>query len=423
MSVNSNYLIGDSRNIKEIFDEIKLPKPNVIVSSPPYFDVLNYNDNSLQIGFGQSDYKEYLNDVCKVFQSCYELSSEKASFWLIVDTFKKDGILKTLPFDIVSTLQSQNVKTWSLKEVIIWDKEKNLPWNGHGHFKNQFEYILFFSKDQEFYFSIDEVREVNDLKKWWKTYPERYNPNGKAPSNLWSFTTAIRGWGNNTQEHLCPLPFPLIEKILTISSKTGDTIFDPFAGSGSLLALAEIMGRNSIGIDVNEEYKELFDKQIKASAQEYWNRRESELIANKSYIIDFKLTNKVLRIHKVTSAIIDEVFAGNPGLFFKPVIYMFNEENSTYLLFLITNNKNVKIPPYTETTLKLIKQAKVAPEVKIVSYAAFIKAVDLKEHSLYKYIAPRIYSYTSTINRKTLAKMDNSVNHSAFYSIFPLKLK
>ncbi|MDF2432497.1 MAG: hypothetical protein JWP44_2128 [Mucilaginibacter sp.] len=423
MSVNSNYIIGDSRNIKQIFEKNKLAGPSVIVSSPPYFDVLNYNDNSLQIGFGQNNYKEYLNDVCKVFQDCFELSSDKASFWLIVDTFKKDGVLKTLPFDIVSTLQNQNAKTWLLKEIIIWDKEKNLPWNGHGHFKNQFEYILFFTKAQEFYFSIDEVREINDLKKWWKTYPERYNPNGKAPSNLWSFTTAIRGWGNNSQEHLCPLPFPLIEKILTISSKIGDTIFDPFAGSGSLLALAEIMGRNAIGIDVNEEYKELFDKQIKGGAQEYWNGREAELNANKGYISDFKQTNKVLRIHKVTSVIVEEIFEGNTGEFFKPVIYPLNNDDSTYLLFLITNNKDLKIPPYTDATLKLIRQAKVSPEIKIVSYTEFINAINLKEYSFYKYTAPKIYSYTSTINYKALANEDNNLNHSIFYSIFSLKLK
>jgi len=423
MSVNSNYIIGDSRNIEQIFENNKLSRPSVIVSSPPYFDVLNYNDNSLQIGFGQSNYREYLNDVCKVFQNCYELSSEKASFWLIVDTFKKDGVLKTLPFDIVSTLQSQTAKTWLLKEIIIWDKEKNLPWNGHGHFKNQFEYILFFTKDQEFHFSIDEVREINDLKKWWKTYPERYNPNGKAPSNLWSFTTAIRGWGNNTQEHLCPLPFQLIEKILTISSKAGDTIFDPFAGSGSLLALAEIMGRNSIGIDVNKEYKELFDTQIKIGAREYWNRREVELDANREYIVDFKQTNKILRIHKVTSFIAEELFEANVGEFFKPVIYTLNDDDSTFLLFLITNNQDLKIPLYSDDTLKLIRQAKVSPEIKIVSYSQFISVVDIKEYAFYKYTAPRIYSYTSTINHKSLDNEDNNLNHSIFYSIFSLKLK
>ena len=87
MSVNSNYIIGDAREIIQIFEDRNFSTPDVIISSPPYFDVLNYNDNELQIGFGQTDYQEYLDDVCQVFQNCYDLSSKKSSFWMIVDTF------------------------------------------------------------------------------------------------------------------------------------------------------------------------------------------------------------------------------------------------------------------------------------------------------------------------------------------------
>lgn len=423
MSVNSNYIIGDSRNIKQIFEDNKLSKPNVIVSSPPYFDVLNYNNNSSQIGYGQNNYAEYLNDVCKVFQDCYDLSTPNASFWLVVDTFKKDGMLKALPFDIASAFQTQNKKTWILKEIIVWDKEKNLPWNGHGHFKNQFEYILFFTKGQDFYFSIDEVREINDLKKWWKTYPERYNPNGKAPSNLWSFTTAIRGWGNSKQEHLCPLPFPLLEKILTISSQKGDTLFDPFAGSGSLLALAEAMGRQAIGIDINKEYKDLFEEQVKIGATDYWIKREAEINNNSSYIIDFKKTNKILRFHKVTTLIIEEIHNSNPECNFKPILYCPDYEGAIFSLFLITDNTNLIIPEYTDATSKVLNQAKVIPDIKIVTMDVFVEIEEIQNLPYFKYTAPKIYSYTSTVSYKNLVKEDNNLNYSIFYSNFSLKLK
>jgi len=423
MSVNSIYINGDSRNIKQIFAESKLSRPDVIVSSPPYFDVLNYNNNSSQIGYGQTNYSEYLNDVCTVFQDCYDLSTKEASFWLIVDTFKKDGKLKVLPFDIASTLQTLNKKTWLLKEIIVWDKEKNLPWNGNGNFKNQFEYILFFTKNQNFYFSIDEVREINDLKKWWKTYPERYNPNGKAPSNLWSFTTTIRGWGNSKQEHLCPLPFPLLEKILTISSKQGDIIFDPFAGSGSLLALAEAMERHAIGIDINEEYKDLFEKQVRIGAKEYWHKRVIELNNNRSYITEFKKTNKILRIHKVTTLIVEELYISNPELNFKPIVYCSNYEELTFSLYLLTEYINLLVPPYSATTLKVIKQAKVIPDIKIVTLEIFMNIKEIKVVPYFKYTAPKIYSFTSTVSYENLIKKDNDLNQNIFYSNFSLKLK
>lgn len=423
MSVNSNYIIGDSRSLKTIFEENDLSNPDVIISSPPYFDVLNYNNNSAQIGYGQKIYEEYLDDVCTVFQDCYDLCSDNGSFWLIVDTFKKDGVLKVLPFDIVSTLQKKNNSTWILKEIIVWDKEKNLPWNGHGHFKNQFEYILFFTKSQDFHFSIDEVREINDLKKWWKTYPERYNPNGKAPSNVWPFTTAIRGWGDSKQEHLCPLPFPLIEKILLISSKVGDTIFDPFAGSGSMLALAEVMSRNSIGIDINIEYKELFDQQVKIGAQQYWNKREAEISNNKSYITNFKDTNKILRLHKVTSLISEEIQSANPDVFFKPLVYLEDLNESNFNIYIITDVNSIGIPNRSDNTLKIIKQAKVIPELEVISFEKFQKLPQFKSVVFYKYTSPKIYCYTSQINSKTLTKNEGNTQINVFYSIFSLKLK
>ncbi|HTE02389.1 MAG TPA: site-specific DNA-methyltransferase [Mucilaginibacter sp.] len=423
MSVNSNYIVGDSRSIKKIFEENKIAKPNVIISSPPYFDVLNYNNNSSQIGYGQNDYDDYLQDVCKVFQDCYDLSENNSSFWLIVDTFKKDGNLKTLPFDIVSTLKTRADKTWILKEIIIWDKEKNLPWNGHGHFKNQFEYILFFTKAHDFYFSIDEVREINDLKKWWKTYPERYNPNGKAPSNLWTYTTAIRGWGNSKQEHLCPFPFSLIEKILIISSKRDDLIFDPFAGSGSLLALAEVMERNSVGIDINIEYKEIYETQVKLGAKEYWDRRQEEISNNKSYIVDFKTTNKILRIHKVASLLVQEISNHDPQLNFKPIIYSTNSEEHTFKLYIITENLNITVPQYSDATLKVIHQSKIEIEIEVVTNKEFSAIPDIKTVMFYKYTAPKIYNFNSQISCKALLDKDNNLIPSVFYSNFSLKLK
>jgi DNA modification methylase len=230
-----HYIIGNAKNVSTIVKDAKIPAPQLIISSPPYFDLLNYNDNKDQIGHGQKNYDEYLETVCKVYQDCYDISLPNATFWLVVDTFKKNKEVTLFPFDIVNKLKVKSTKTWKLRDIVIWDKDKNLPWGGIGNFKNQYEYILFFTKNKDFKFNIDRVREITDLKKWWKTYPERYNPDGKAPSNIWNFITPIRGWGHKEQDHLCPLPFPLTEKIISLCSDEGDWVLDPFAGSGSLL--------------------------------------------------------------------------------------------------------------------------------------------------------------------------------------------
>ncbi len=304
------YLIDKAQNIKTLFTKNR-QSPDLILTSPPYFDILNYDDNKSQIGYGEKSYEVYLNTIAKIFQDCYEIASPNATFWLVVDTFKKNQEVKLFPFDIVSTLKKNYAETWNLRDLIIWDKEKNLPWSNNGNFKNQHEYVLFFTKGNKFKFKLDKLREIADLKKWWKTYPERYNPKGKAPSNIWSFTTPIRGWGNSKQNHLCPFPFPLVEKILTLSSNEGDLIFDPFAGSGSVLALATAMNRKSIGIDVNSSYKKLFQKEVILGAKKYWAKRQLELDEVKGLMSDFTDTNKKLRKLKVATHICSYINSKN----------------------------------------------------------------------------------------------------------------
>lgn len=162
--IEANYLIGNAKEIKKIFREGDFDQPQLIISSPPYFDVKNYEDNILQLGYGQKKYQKFLNDVVHVFQDCYDISSDDATFWLVVDTFKKDKEVVLFPFDIVNKLKELNKKTWNLRDIIVWDKGKNLPWNSKGNFKNQHEYVLFFTKGDNFKFKIDRAREILDLK-------------------------------------------------------------------------------------------------------------------------------------------------------------------------------------------------------------------------------------------------------------------
>jgi len=420
----SVYHLGNSKNLKSIFNKSKYKSPNLVVSSPPYYDILNYNNNAEQIGYGQEKYTEYLDDVCQIFQDCYDLATPNASFWLIVDTFKKDGVLKTLPFDIVTNLLSKNANTWRLKEVIIWDKEKNIPWNGNGHFKNQFEYILFFTKGDDFYFSMDEVREITDLKKWWKSYPERYNSNGKAPSNVWSITNPIRGWGNNKQEHFCPFPYSLVEKIISISSKENDLILDPFAGSGTLLAIASLMNRKAIGVDINTAYKKLYEEKIILGAKEYWDKKESDNKNNDVYYKDFFTTNKILRIHKVAGFVVEDIAKANDNLIFSCIINPISIDNSNFVIYILTNNPSlVTIPNLSTATSDLIKQAKYTPTVIAITSEILIKEADIKDALLYKFTKKRIYSYQKSIKYKSLIKKNINDSDIGFYSFFSLKLK
>lgn len=407
------YIIEDTRKISSILSR-REKLPDLIITSPPYFDLLNYENNSLQIGFGQT-YEEYIDALCNVFQTTYEYSNPTATFWLIIDTFKKGGETKTLPFDIHNALKQKYSKTWILKEIIIWDKDKNIPWNSNGRFKNQYEFVLFFSKTDKFTFNIDEVREINDLKKWWKTYPERYNPNGKAPTNIWNYITPIRGWGNGTLNHLCPFPFPLIEKIISICSNENDIVFDPFAGSGTVLALSMVMGRYSFGVDINDKYKTLFENEALIAAKKYWNERKKEIETNYKEISDFKNLNLKLRKQKVSSNIISCLKEENKADYLGIVL---SSSDSKEIRILLNSNKTKKDIIYNEKVRKLIMQAKVNPIIEHHSLEELKKILNKKK--LYKYTFEKFNSYSNKTNIYLILKSKSK--YDFFYSDIEVKL-
>lgn len=415
MSGILKYYIGNSRNLERIFQNRKIPSPTLIISSPPYFDLLDYHGIKGQIGFGQNEYDGYLTDVANVFQNCYDFAEDNASFWLIIDTFKKKGEITPLPFDIHRRLKEKFTKTWTLKDIIIWDKEKNLPWIKKGRFKNQFEYILFFTKGTNYKFNIDRVREINDLKKWWMSYPERYNPNGKAPNNIWRYTTPIRGWGNGNQNHFCPIPFPLAEKIISIASDKGDVIFDPFAGSGSALALASIMGRRSYGVDINKNYKKRFETEVIKGAKTYWGKRKTELKYNSKAIIDFTTTNMKLRKLKVAAAIINYLKAIHDNPF---VHLLINKPGPKFDLFIVENGIRPNTDISDEDLIALIKQAKVEPNIRVISENEIADSIIALK--LNRYAVDKFYSNYGMINRDNIIK--NKDKYNFIYSNINLRI-
>ena len=295
-----NYLVADSRNLVQVYQQQGLEKADLVLTSPPYYDTKSYGKNNDQIGCNQL-YRDYIADTVNVLQQSYAVTTDNATLWLVMDTVRRDKKLYPLPFDINAKLEEEALSNqsrgggWRLRDIIIWNRPKNLPWHARGRLKHEFEYILFFSKNDNYKYHIDRIRKIYEYKDWWLTYPERYNPKGKPPSNIWQFSIPIRGWGNSHQRHLCPFPFPLIERVLTIASDPGDLILDPFAGSGSVLGLAFYMKRNAIGFDISQEYKDEFEKDVLIGAKQYWDNRVRQLERMSRRKEAFEETNIKLR--------------------------------------------------------------------------------------------------------------------------------
>lgn len=263
----------DSRRISEVLsDDIRL---QTTISSPPYYDMKDYGEEN-QIGFGQS-YEGYLQDIKNVFEQVYHYTKDDGTLWIIIDTFKRNNSIVLLPFDVASKLQETG---WLLQDIIIWKKDKTVPWSNNGFTQRQFEYILFFSKTPKFKTNKDRVRvfDTRQLKKWWVKYPERYNPRGKALSEIWEYPIPVQGsWGKQYIRHFCPLPQDMVSNMIQISTDEGDVVFDPFAGSGTVMSQSAYMNRSYLGFELNKGYIDKFNSYLAETLEKGKSEYESML--------------------------------------------------------------------------------------------------------------------------------------------------
>lgn len=407
---NIKYLIDNSRKLEKIFLKNNFRKCDLILTSPPYFNIKNYENVQGQIGHKQT-YDKFLDDLANIFQQCYRVSKDDATLWIVLDTIRKDGALIPLPFDLNNRLKELfRTNTWTLKDVIVWDKYKNVPWHHKGHFKNQFEYILFYSKRSRYKYHIDKIRQITDYKKWWLTYPERYNLNGSPPANIWQYTIPIRGWGNARQNHLCPFPFPLVERIVTLCTDKGDLVLDPFAGSGSVLAIAKVMDRKAIGIDINKEYRDKFNSEVVVGAQKYWQARSKELEEIKANIKKFTNINSQLRKIKASlrlAEIIGEDLPDNSQF----VAINEGSANCQKVKFCIVTRRPSKLKNKLSQVDARIKdlsmEFKVKIDVDVLTARHFVEAYP-RIKQLYGYPKDRIYKYNRVVSAMHLLKGDLS---------------
>jgi len=264
------------------------------VTSPPYYDLKEYgSDDDDEVG-QHGSYVEYLNELRELFNDVYKLTKQDGSLWVVVNTFRRNRETVQLPFDIARVCQNldhgmecpncestllrgvdmvegrktdcphcdhsiENNDSWILQDIVVWNKNKALPYTNEGRLRNVFEYILCFSKSPDFGLKMDRIRESNpdDFKQWWVDFPERYHPRGKLPENIWEFEPPTRGSFSgdvDVFDHPAAFPPALVERMLTLSTDPGDVVLDPFAGSGVTIAQADLMGRNGIGIELNEKY-------------------------------------------------------------------------------------------------------------------------------------------------------------------------
>ena len=247
-------LCADSRVALSKFPENSV---SCIITSPPYGDLKNYGSDN-QIGFGQNWENEYLPDLEMIFSELYKISKSGGAMWIVLDMIKEGGEMIPLPWEVITRAKSAG---WTFHDLVIWDKGKSLPWSNKGKFRGVCEYILLLGKGKLNNFKLDAVRDSENLSSYWVKYPERYHPDGKAPSDLWHFPIPTQGsWSKKQSRHYCPFPIRLIARMIAISTNPGDLICDPFAGTGSVTAVASYLNRLGIGIEINRDFVDEFEE-------------------------------------------------------------------------------------------------------------------------------------------------------------------
>jgi len=218
---------------------------NLIIIDPPY----NLDKNFHGKKFSSMDAKTYEDYL-------------RSWFYKVCDKLKADGSLYLCgDWKCSSSMQRVIEERLTIINRITWQREKGR--GAKANWKNSMEDIWFAVKDpKHYYFNVEAVmmrrkvlapyRENGNPKDWEETTSGNYR--NTCPSNFWD-DISVPFWSmpENT-DHPTQKPEKLYAKLILASSKEGDKIFDPFAGSGTTAVVAKKLKRHFCTVEINREY-------------------------------------------------------------------------------------------------------------------------------------------------------------------------
>ncbi len=379
---DSIFVLCDSR---EMIGKINTNSIDCIITSPPYLNIKNYGGET-QIGFGQTT-EDYYSDMKETFQELYICAKEGAAFWLVVDNVKKGNGLIMLPY-VLSQLAT--AAGWKLHDVIVWDKGKSLPWGHKGKFRGVCEHIVLLGKGNLKTFNLDAVRDSGELSPYWIKYPERYSPSGKSPSNIWHFPIPVQGsWSSDLLKHDCPFPIEMVSRMILLSTEEGNTILDPFAGSGAVAKSSVQNSRRCISFESSKDYFDMFAKNTLISNERNTNVKDDgfydivmNLRRNKMPIQLFKLLARPNELNGIASKNTRCILAVSDG------------GKNIEIFFLVEDNENIgQILAHGEQLLKKppLSKYELTPKFYVTSSAFEFSKIMKKTNKLYEYRAEKFY--------------------------------
>ncbi|HLR38616.1 MAG TPA: site-specific DNA-methyltransferase [Chitinophagaceae bacterium] len=257
---------GDCLEVLKDFDDNTF---DLIVTSPPYAD-------SRSKTYGGIKPKNYVDWFQPRAEQFFRVLDPKGTFILNIKERVVNGQRSTYVIELILELQKQG---WLWTEEFIWHKKNSFPGKWPNRFRDSWERCLQFNKEKKFHMYQDAVkvpigdwaeRRLNNLSDTDKQRDESKvnsgfgknvsNWKGKEtvyPNNVLHLATEC-----NNKGHSAAFPDALPEWFIKLFSKEFDMVLDPFMGSGTTIDVAQRLYRNTVGIDIHEEFCELAREKV-----------------------------------------------------------------------------------------------------------------------------------------------------------------
>ncbi len=283
MITKHKIIIGDSRKMAEVADQ----SIHLVITSPPYWQLKDYGAKN-QIGFNDS-YEDYINNLNLVWNECYRVLCDGCRLCInIGDQFARSvyyGRYKIIPIrtEIIKFCEAIG---FDYMGAIIWQKPTTMnttggatvmgsfPYPRNGIIKIDYEFILIFKKPG------NPPKVSKDLKEKSKLSKEEWN---EYFSGHWNFN------GEKQTKHLAMFPEKLPKRLIKMFTFVGDTVLDPFLGSGTTTLAAKNLNRNLVGYEINENFLSIIKEKVGIGIKEPIQNAEFEIIKQKPLNINWNL--------------------------------------------------------------------------------------------------------------------------------------
>lgn len=267
---------GDARDLSFIPDE----SVHLVVTSPPYWNLKKYNENPDQMGHIQ-DYEAFLTELRKVWTHVFRVLVPGGRLVCVVGDVcvarRRFGRHLVFPLHADICVICRQIGFDNLNPI-IWHKIANAsyevqngskflgkPYEPNAIIKNDMEFILMQRKPGGYRQPSDRQRresmiDKKDFKQWFQ--------------QIWNIP------GASLKNHPAPFPLELAARLVRMFSFVGDTILDPFCGTGTTMVAALKFQRNSIGVEIDPEYCRMAAAYLKTESNDLFS--DIELIFEKA---------------------------------------------------------------------------------------------------------------------------------------------